>query len=134
MKSMSGVLAVLLALALVGCGGSQTQEEHGATTTDETHSQAASETAPAEGAPAEGSMVTLTGTVGCGHCNFGKTEHCSSAIQTAAGELYVIDGVGQDDELWKLREENAKQCEVSGTVTKGEDGLMHVTMSSYKVL
>ncbi len=139
MKFLHGTcaLALVLALPLIGCGNKAAEQQ---ATTEGTHSQpAATETAaPAtETAPAveaTGTPVTLTGLVGCGHCNFQKTEHCSAAIQTAGGEVYVIDGVTTDSEIWKLREENAKNCEVVGPVAKGEDGLNHIKMTSYKVL
>ncbi len=134
MKLLTGVCALLFGLALIGCGGQQGEQ---AATHGDTQS-AATESAPAadtETPAAEASApVTLTGTVGCGHCNFGKTSSCSAAIQTAAGDVYVIDGVEHDSELWKLREENAKACEVTGTVAKGDDGLMHLNLGSYKIL
>ena len=136
MKFLNGLCALALAFALIGCGN-KAQQEQAATPPEGTQSQpAATETAPATDTATEsaGTPVTLTGLVGCGHCNFSKTDHCSAAIQTAAGDVYVIDGVTTDSELWKLREENAKNCEVVGTVAKGEDGLSHIKMTSYKVL
>lgn len=136
MKFLNGMCALALALALIGCGN-KAQQEQAAAPPEGTQSQpAATETTPATETATEtaGTPVTLSGLVGCGHCNFQKTEHCSAAIQTAAGEVYVIDGVTTDSEIWKLREENAKNCELVGTVAKGEDGLNHIKMTSYKVL
>jgi hypothetical protein len=136
MKFLHGMCALALALALIGCGNKTSEQQ--ASAPPEGSQPAATETTPAtEAAPATetaGTPVTLTGLVGCGHCNFQKTQHCSAAIQTASGEVVVIDGVTTDSEIWKLREENAKNCEVIGTVAKGEDGLNHIKMTSYKVL
>jgi hypothetical protein len=136
MKFLHGMCALALAVALIGCGN-KAAEQQAATAGSESR-PAATETAPAaETAPATeatGAPVTLTGLVGCGHCNFQKTERCSAAIQVASGEVYVIDGVTTDSEIWKLREENAKNCEVVGTVAKGEEGLNHIKMTSYKIL
>lgn len=134
MKSLSGLPCVLiLAVCLVGCQGGGEQQA----TTEETAStetQGSHETAPAAQVT-EGETVTLTGTVGCGHCTFGTTDHCMAAIKVASGDIYVIDGVEEDSELWKERVEGTKQAEVTGTIEKSEtDGLMHVSMSSYKIL
>jgi len=137
MKSLHVMCALALALALIGCGN-KAAEEQTATPEGAQSQPAATETTPAAetdpAAEAAGPPVTLSGLVGCGHCNFQKTEHCSAAIQVAGGEVYVIDGVTTDSEIWKLREKNAKNCEVVGPVTKGEDGLNHIRMTSYKVL
>lgn len=134
MKVLHGICALALVLAVIGCGN-KAEERQAATPAEGTQAQpAATESAPGtETAPAA-TPVTLTGLVGCGHCNFSKTEHCSAAIQTAGGEVYVIDGVTTDSELWKLREENAKNCEIVGMVSPGSDGLNHIMMASYKVL
>jgi hypothetical protein len=115
MKRLAGLLTLGIGLSLAGCqsGGKEAQTDT---------------------APASDQEVTLAGTVGCGHCNFGKTSECSSAIQTADGQITVLDGVSTDSELWKLREENSKPAEVTGTLSQGTDGLPHLKMSSYKIL
>jgi hypothetical protein len=118
MKRLPGLLTLCIlgiSLSLAGCQSGGKESETG-------------------NAPAGSQDVTLAGTVGCGHCNFGKTGECSSAIQTADGQVTVIDGVSHDSELWKLREENAKPAEVTGTLSQGTDGLPHLKMSSYKIL
>jgi len=115
MKRFAGLLSLGLIVAFAGCQSGGKEAESG------------------NNAPA-GGEVTLAGTVGCGHCNFGKTGECSSAIQTADGNVTVLDGVSMDSDLWKLREENAKAAEVTGTLSQGPDGLPHLKMSSYKIL
>jgi hypothetical protein len=131
MKRLSIAYGIALAVALAGCQGSNKQAaEEPASAGHPAGEQAATETAPAGGAE----VVTLTGNVGCGHCNFGKTSECSSAIQTADGTVTVIDGVSLDSELWKLREENMKPAEVTGTIAQGPDGLQHIQMASFKIL
>jgi hypothetical protein len=129
---MKRPLILFLGLALLsvaGCQKAKTEAPAG-----QTAEHAATETAPAQTQTAAGETVTLTGNVGCGHCNFGKTSECSSAIQTADGTVTVIDGVSTDSELWKLREENMKPAEVTGTIAQGPDGLQHMQMASFKIL
>lgn len=133
MKHLSLALALVFAVALAGCQGSGKQATEEAApasqATEQAQGQPAAQTTPA----AEG-QVTLAGNVGCGHCNFGKTSECSSAIQTADGSVTVIDNVDPTHELWKLREENMKPAEVTGAVAQGPDGLQHIQMTSYKIL
>ncbi|HWN80509.1 MAG TPA: hypothetical protein VNM87_00290 [Candidatus Udaeobacter sp.] len=126
-------LGLVLLAAIAGCQSTSHQEAQAPAEKSAEH--AATETAPAQTqTAAAGAPVTLTGNVGCGHCNFGKTSECSSAIQTADGNVTVIDGVAHDSELWKLREENMKQAEVTGTMAQGPDGLQHLQMTSFKIL
>jgi len=132
----SFILALGLAFlsVIAGCQKSG-QEAKTQTPADQTAEHAATETAPAQTqTAAAGEPVTLTGNVGCGHCNFGKTSECSSAIQTADGNVTVIDGIAHDSELWKLREENMKPAEVTGRIAQGPDGLQHMQMTSFKIL
>jgi len=127
-------LGLALLSVVAGCQKAS-QEAKTEAPAGQTAEHAASETAPAQTqTAAAGENVTLTGNVGCGHCNFGKTSECSSAIQTADGTVTVIDGVGTDSELWKLREENMKPAEVTGTIAQGPDGLQHMQMASFKIL
>ncbi len=83
------------------------------------------------GQATEGEIV-LTGTTGCGHCNFHKTESCAVGLQTADGHIYVIDGVGEDTEVWNQRFAGKKMM-VKGTMAAAQkDGLDHVQMASYE--
>jgi hypothetical protein len=136
-KKLIGCLCALtLSFAIAGCGGSGTDqaktEEHG----DQT--AATAETAPATtetagSATASGTPVTLTGTTGCGHCTFGVVKECAAAMKTASGEVYMIDGVVPDSDLWKAREES-KNIQLTGSVWKSEaDNLSHVKMESYQL-
>jgi hypothetical protein len=138
MKLLYGLCVLVFAAALTGCQGGGGGEQ--AATTHETESAAPQATeseaqATAEGTVAEGEMVTLAGTVGCGHCTFQKTDHCAAVLKTAGGQMYVIDGVEEDSDLWKERMEGSKEAEITGTVSKSEDdGLAHLNMSSYKIM
>ena len=135
MKRSLNLALGLVFLSLAGCQQKAGQEAKTETPADQSAGHAATETAPAQTqTAAAGETVTLAGNVGCGHCNFGKTSECSSAIQTADGNVTVIDGVAHDSELWKLREENMKPAEVTGTVAQGPDGLQHMQMASFKIL
>jgi hypothetical protein len=128
-------LSVGLVLALVALAGCQPASKEAQTEKPSAAPAAEQASATTEAATtASAQPVTLSGTVGCGHCNFGKTSECSAAIQTADGNVTVIDGVTHDSELWKLREENATPAEVTGTVAQGPDGLQHMQMASYKIL
>jgi hypothetical protein len=132
---MKRPFVLFLGLALLSVvAGCQKGSQEAKTEAGQTAEHAATETAPAQTQTAAGETVTLTGNVGCGHCNFGKTSECSSAIQTADGTVTVLDGVGTDSELWKLREENMKPAEVTGTIAQGPDGLKHMQMASFKIL
>ena len=131
---MKRPLILFLGLALLSVvAGCQNASQKTETPAGQTAEHATTETAPAQ-TQAAGETVTLTGNVGCGHCNFGKTSECSSAIQTADGKVTVLDGVGTDSELWKIREENMKPAEVTGTIAQGPDGLQHMQMASFKIL
>jgi len=131
MKELSFALGIALVVGLMGCQGAGKQAtEENAAAQHPAGEQAATQTPPA----GEAQAVTLAGNVGCGHCNFGKTSECSSAIQTADGTVTVIDGVSTDSELWKLREENMKPAEITGTIAQGPDGLQHIQITSFKIL
>lgn len=119
MKLVAGLCALVLAVALAGCGGTGSD-------------QAKVEKKTAEPAAAAGTPVTLAGTLGCGHCNYEKTAECAAAIQTANGDVYVIDGVTVPSPLWSAREAR-KQAQITGTVAKSEDGLMHLALTSYQL-
>ena len=136
MKLVSGLCALMLALALAGCGGTGSDQATAEKKTAEpAQTSEPAQTATREAAPAAqtaGTPTTLAGTLGCGHCNYEKTAECAAAIQTAGGEVYVIDGVTVPSPLWSAREAR-KQAQITGTVAKGEDGLMHLAMTSYQL-
>lgn len=50
----------------------------------------------------EGQEVTVSGTLGCGHCTYHVGTSCSAALQTADGGIYVLD-VAEDSEWFQDR-------------------------------
>lgn len=124
--------ALLLAASLAACGGSSKEksgvaQDHSAPASGMSAAKPAAE--QAMNTSTEGAME-LVGTTGCGHCNFHKTESCAVGLQTADGHFYVVDGVGQDTEVWNQRF-SGKKMKVKGTVA-AKDGLDHVQMASYE--
>lgn len=87
--------------------------------------------ADAEGAASAGE-VQIAGLLGCGHCTFHVTPDCSPCVKTKAGDIYVIDGVGEDADLWEKRLEEGHQITVTGAVL-GSDKLKHVAMTSFEI-
>jgi len=135
MKLLGCLCALIFTLAIAGCGGSGTDQAKTQEQADQT--AATAETAPGTtetaSATASGTPVTLTGTTGCGHCTFGVVKECAAAMKTASGEIYLIDGVVPDSDLWKVREDS-KNIQLTGSVwTSQPDGLAHVKMESYQL-
>jgi hypothetical protein len=62
----------------------------------------------------EGQEVTVTGKLGCGHCNYHVGTSCSAAVQTADGGIYVLD-VAEDSE-WFQNRYDGLDLKVTGTV------------------
>jgi hypothetical protein len=136
------LLAVLIfalsgALMLAACGQASNSGQENAT------EQAApsQETTPPSPAPTEGAEVLntaaavgdhveLTGTQGCGHCQFGKGEGCSIAMQVG-DVVYILDGMA--DEVESFNQANAgKQITVVGTLTDAGDP-HHIAVESHQV-
>ncbi|MFN8547485.1 MAG: hypothetical protein U0527_05815 [Candidatus Eisenbacteria bacterium] len=124
--------ATLVAGSLVACGGSSKEnggvaQNHAAPAGGMT---AAKPSADQAMSASTAGAIELVGTTGCGHCNFHKTESCAVGLETADGHFYVVDGVGQDTEVWNQRF-SGKKMKVKGTVA-AKDGLDHVQMASYE--
>ena len=117
MKYLTTFTALTL-LLIAGCssGGSSDQAANNAQTnaTTEEHTNVADMPKEAidsakeaaakveQASMPEGQEVTVTGTLGCGHCNYHVGTSCSAAIQTADGVIYVLD-VPQDSEWFQNR-------------------------------
>lgn len=127
---------------LAGCGGgaSDTASKSGSATGD--HGSADATEAPANGDHAMGSAdanssappahvipagteVTLTGTVGCGHCTYQIGNSCSTAMRTSDGIVWILDGIGAGNELFENRFD-AGEITMAGTVSY-VDGVAHLT-------
>ena len=74
--------------------------------------------------------MTLDGTLGCGHCTYKTTEGCSVALQTADGQVYVVEG-GDQAALMDVRMDQPV-ASVSGKVTT-RDGLKIIQVESYNL-
>jgi hypothetical protein len=126
MKVMWTLASLML---LAGCSARDTSHQQ---------SGAASEPARIEVAPAEQAApepvtvaaVTLTGTVGCGHCTFGAVGECAAAVKSADGVVHVLDGVDPTSQLFTERQSGAT-VSVTGTPHE-QDGLHMLTVTSYQ--
>ena len=128
---LSLVAALLVAASFLACGGSS-KDKAGAAGNQAAPVPSASAAKSADQAAntATAGVIELVGTTGCGHCNFHKTESCAVGLETADGHFYVVDGVGQDTEVWNQRF-SGKKMKVKGTVA-AKGGLDHVQMASYE--
>lgn len=66
--------------------------------------------------------VQLSGKLGCGHCGYHKTPHCTAAFKTDDGKIYVIDNASKDVMSARVKGGNVK---VTGVVSE-KDGVQHV--------
>lgn len=119
------LLLSAVALLIVGCG--QASEE---ATQAESPAQSATEAAQQESPKAEATTAstTISGELGCGHCNYEVGESCSAAIKTASGEIYILEDA---QELFDKRFDGGT-VEVAGTVVE-KDGTHHMKVDSYEM-
>ncbi len=124
--------ALVLLLAACSSGGN-----HQAGSADPTASKAATNTAGTTATPststttlADGVEMVLTGTSGCGHCNFHIGDSCAMGLQTADGKIYILEGpgVGAETQIWNDRMES-KPLKVKGKVSE-RNGQAYVTVAS----
>ncbi len=121
--------ALAIALAAAGCGhGNRAGSADRAAVSRET--PAPEPAAPASGqsgrmlkAPDEvpAASVTLSGTVGCGHCTFGVTDDCALAMKTGDGKIYVVANDPENDAHMGERF-SGKAITVTGRVERSADG------------
>ena len=128
MKRLLALVGILAFVAAIGCG----QQEAGQSEEAAIHEAADQANAPVEEAghgevDATAASVTLTGTLGCGHCTYQKTDGCSAAMKTADGIVYILDGVDNHSEAYQKRMEGG-DVKVVGVVADGDPP--HVTVSS----
>lgn len=139
LRTMFGLLVA--GLMLIGCAGG----DGGADADADAAADGASAAAMtddhaghdhADDAPGEmaATPVTLTGKMGCGHCTFKKGTSCSSALQTADGTIYLLEGegVGQGSELFGKRLDGPT-ITVTGTSMQ-KDGEHVVAVTSHEVM
>lgn len=74
--------------------------------------------------------TTLSGKLGCGHCEYHVTKDCSAVFKTAEGKTYVIDNPTK--EVMDARFDG-NQVKVAGKVTE-KDGVQHVQASKQELV
>ena len=74
-----------------------------------------------------GTEISLTGNMGCGHCNFQIGNHCTAAMKTAEGQIVIFDDVAQDTEMFENRMDGA-EVTVAGVVSYDADGVAHMKL------
>lgn len=124
MKTLT--LSLALALVLAGCSG----KEPGADTASRSEEPAASATPAADAASGQ-QVVTLTGTIGCGHCTFEVVDRCHAAMTTPDGVVYLLEGVDQESELFTERF-SGKEIRVVG-VPRDQDGHHYLSVKSHEM-
>lgn len=119
--AMKLMLIPALVLLLAACSsGSKNQEgaaDHSASTP---HPAAKTATATTPAATlADGAEMVLTGTSGCGHCNFHIGDSCAMGLQTADGKIFILEGpsVGEGTQIWDDRMAS-KPLKVKGKVSE----------------
>jgi len=126
-------LAAIALLVLVGCGSGTTEKVAEQAAAHAEQAQAAVEEAAAEVQQAvyeAGQEVTLTGSLGCGHCSFQKTDDCAAAMQTEDGLVVILD-VDQENELFTKRTDGGTVT-VEGKIVDAGDP-PHVEVSTYNL-
>ena len=101
--------AAAMMVLVLGCGGSTEQAKTTAETEEPAQTESSQDIAavtPDKVKAPEGiefASMTLEGKLGCGHCSFQVKEECSLAMQTADGEIYMIEAGDRQDELMDKR-------------------------------
>lgn len=78
----------------------------------------------------ENGMVTVAGTVGCGHCNYGMGESCSAAMKSADGTVYLLEGVDETPVFEERK--SGKAIQVVG-VAKEVDGVKTIVVETWEM-
>ncbi len=112
---------LVLGIAIAGCGKKAA--------TSDTAKTPKTDSGVATQAPA--GEVQLAGTLGCGHCVFHATSDCAACVKTAAGEVYVIDGVSEQSPMWEKRLEEGHTITVAGMIVDGDP--KHIAMTSFEL-
>jgi hypothetical protein len=127
MMKVTWTLASLV--LLTGCSARESNHQQ----TSARQEPARMEVAPAEQAapqPVTVAAMTLTGTIGCGHCTFAAVGECAAAVKSADGVVHVLDGVDPASDLFTQRQSGV-QVSVTGT-PHDQDGLHMLTVTSYQ--
>jgi hypothetical protein len=101
----------LLLVASAGCGGGDSTEKA------EVESSQAMASMDAARHGALGQLASFEGKLGCGRCTYEKSTTCSPAVQTADGEVYMIEAGARQDELSTHRLDRP-EVKISGRVSE----------------
>jgi hypothetical protein len=127
------LLFVSAAVITAGCASQETGEPAAKAEAPATETTPSiTETMPAETMPAEAELATVSGTMGCAHCNFQLTPTCAAAVQTADGVVWILEGVDEQSELFQHRKDLG-MVNVSGT-QRTDAGMSYLAVSSYEVV
>lgn len=74
--------------------------------------------------------TTLSGKLGCGHCEFHTGKTCSAAFKSADGKICIIDNATK--EVMDARFDGGK-VKVTGKTTE-KDGVVHVQASKQELV
>jgi hypothetical protein len=124
------ILLVLAWIGFVGCTQKAADDAGGQQATAENAAPAKTEAAVAMTVNV-GDELTLTGTAGCGHCNFHIAESCAMAMQVADGTVFLLDGIDEDTEAFNQRTKGM-EITVIGKVTEAGDA-NRLAVESYEM-
>lgn len=126
---------LLLAAAVLAAGCASQDKADSAARAEK--SMPASEPAPAaQAAQADAdaapslAVATVTGTLGCGHCTYETTTSCAAAVRTDDGVVWILEGIGEDSELFTDRYD-AGVVEVTGS-PREDAGKHYLAVESYE--
>jgi hypothetical protein len=135
MRQFVSILTITVALTLAGCSGSQDESSSGtdqaAGSAAETVAETAEKAADTAATMSAAEPVAIAGTLGCGHCTHHIGTHCTAAVQTADGAVYIIDGAKSGHELYDQRFDG-KDVKVTGAVSE-VDGAKHLALATYEI-
>ena len=125
MRKLLISLLALTALAACSSGGNDSTTREAAQAPVETANPIA-ETTETTAAGVQTGDIEVAGTVGCGHCTYSIGEECSAAVRTADGAIYILEGVGDGDELFFVLRGNATVESSFGAITAVHPGRLGV--------
>ena len=124
------LIASALLLFVLGCSGQNEASDVDASSID---ADANTEAAVShENTEANTVAMTVSGKVGCGHCDYKVGSSCSAAVKTESGDIVILTGVDSDDDLFRDRM-SGKEITVTGTDAGIRDGHQFVTVGSYEM-
>jgi hypothetical protein len=136
------LVSIAAGVLLMGCSGGESDDADAGASGGEIPAAAAVDDHAGHdhAADTQGEMtatatpVTVSGKMGCGHCTYQIGTVCSSALETADGKIYLLEGMGvsSGSELFDKRKDG-----LSLTVTGMEmekDGVAVIAVTEHEIM